>query len=124
MRSGAGKRRARGTRQRATAARLPAAMTSPAEERLLRAAELARIALDPIEVPALARDLERALAAWSSLRTVDVAGVAPLWTLAAEPGPGRVDRCAPSLPRDELLGNAAEIAGGMLRAPDALGGAR
>lgn len=99
-------------------------MTHPADERLLRAAELARIALEPHEVPALARDLERTLAAWASLGALDVEQVEPLWSLAESPGLGRADRVAPSLERGELLANAAEVEDGMLRVPDALGGAR
>lgn len=95
-----------------------------AEERLLCAAALARIELEPHEVPRLARELDRTLAAWASLREVDVEGVAPLWSVAAEHGPERADRVEPSLARDELLANAAEREEGLLRAPDALGGAR
>ncbi len=96
----------------------------PSQERLQRAAALARIALDPFEAPALACDLERALAAWSSLRAVDTGGVEPLWSVAVEAGPERADRVAPSLDRGELLANSPMALDGLLRAPDALGGAR
>lgn len=96
----------------------------PLPERLQRAAALARIALDPFEAPALSRDLERALAAWSSLRAVDTTGAEPLWSVATDAGPERPDHVVPSLDRGALLANAAATTEGLIRAPDALGGAR
>lgn len=99
-------------------------LPDPPQERLQRTAALARIALDPCEAPALARDLERALVAWSNLRSVDTAGTEPLWSVAVETGPERADRVAPSLERGELLANSPTAQDGLLRAPDALGGAR
>jgi aspartyl-tRNA(Asn)/glutamyl-tRNA(Gln) amidotransferase subunit C len=103
---------------------VPTSAPNPAEERLLRAAALARVELEPHEVPRLARELERTLAAWASLRELDVAGSAPLWSLAGEQGPERADQIGASLSRDELLANAADVEAGCLRVPDALGGAR
>jgi len=98
---------------------VPTSAPNPAEERLLRAAALARVELEPH-----ARELERTLAAWASLRELDVAGSAPLWSLAGDQGPERADRIGASLSRDELLANAADVEAGCLRVPDALGGAR
>lgn len=96
--------------------------TDPAVETVRRVAELARLALDPQEEQALARQFSQILEHFRVLARLDVSGVEA--TLGASRGRDvlRDDAPRPSLPPSAVLANAPAREADFYRVPKTVGG--
>lgn len=86
-------------------------------EDIQHTARLARLELTPEETARFGRDLQKILEYIDQLRSVDISGVEPQRQCNRKLDCLREDRVAPSLSRDDALGNAPDIRDGMFRVP-------
>lgn len=93
-----------------------------AEELVRRTAALARLEIPAQERGAYAGQFERILEAFRGLAELDVEGVEPLFSPAAQDDVEREDRERPSLPRAALLEAAPQALDGFFGVPKTLGG--
>ncbi|HET6201841.1 MAG TPA: Asp-tRNA(Asn)/Glu-tRNA(Gln) amidotransferase subunit GatC [Planctomycetota bacterium] len=86
-------------------------------EAIAGVARLARLDLEPAEGERIAAQLGDILRHFESIRALPTEGVAPI--VHATPGADvfRPDEPLPSLPREEVLGNAPEAEGGFFAVP-------
>jgi len=82
-----------------------------------RVATLARIKIPDSELPLLADELSQILTWIEQLNEVDVAGVAPMSSVAAMRLPMREDKVTDGGDRDAILGNAPAASHGFFAVP-------
>lgn len=97
-------------------------MSTPEEDLVRKAAELARLELGPEETAALARDFATLLEAFRTLQEVDVDGVPPMTGTAELSDVLRDDLQRPGLERSDVLACAPEPRDGFFGVPRVLGG--
>ena len=83
-------------------------------------ASLARLALSPDEIEAMARDLEQILAHVASLDTLDTEGISPTLHGFELPTPLRPDRPAPAMDPELAVSNAPARQGTAFLVPKVL----
>ena len=83
-------------------------------------ARLARLQLDPAQEEGLSRDMERILAFFQSLESLDTEGIEPAARPFPLPGRLRKDKAGPLLERERVLENAPDQAEGFFRVPPVL----
>ncbi len=81
-------------------------------EQVLHVAKLARLTLREDEVPALTEQLAKILGHVAQLAEVDSDSIAPTAQVGVERMPLRPDEPRPTLPRERVLAEAPETAGG------------
>ena len=87
------------------------------DEDVLHVARLARLALTPEEVTAMASQLAGILSHVEALSSLDLTGVPPTGAGRDLRNVTRSDRRRPSWPLDEVLRNAPDPSGGGFRVP-------
>jgi aspartyl-tRNA(Asn)/glutamyl-tRNA(Gln) amidotransferase subunit C len=97
------------------------ALTPPAID-VRRIAALARLALTPDEIDLFSTQLASILAYATIVQEVDTTGVPPTSHPLSDEPRWREDAAVPSLPRDEVLANAPDVAtrAGLFRVPKVL----
>lgn len=80
-------------------------------------AALAKLSLSPVEVAQFDRELNRILAVFETLESVDVDGVQATVHPVADRNLWREDQVQPSLTREEALANAPESEHGFFKVP-------
>ena len=80
-------------------------------------ADLARLQLSDQEIDAYAHQLAHILDYVNQLNTVGTEGVEPTCLVVAGHNPLREDQPAPSLPREDLLGNGPRVQGAFFAVP-------
>ena len=84
---------------------------------VLHVARLARLELDPDEVPGLEQDLRRIVEYVDELAGVDTRGVVPTAHIAVTQAPLRTDAVTPGLPREAALAEAPRAIDGSFAVP-------
>ena len=97
-------------------------MSTPDEDLVRKAAELARLELEPGETAALARDFAVILEAFRSLQSVEVDAVPPMTGASELTDVLRDDVPQPGLERDDALAAAPAPRDGYFGVPRVLGG--
>lgn len=93
----------------------PATMIS--REDVLHVARLARLELAEAEIERMREQLDSILTYIDRLKELDVAGVEPTAHVVPLVNVMREDRVTPSLPQNEMLRNAPDRAGELVRVP-------
>jgi aspartyl-tRNA(Asn)/glutamyl-tRNA(Gln) amidotransferase subunit C len=86
-------------------------------EDVRRVAQLARLRLTDEELATMQEQLSRILVHIQLLQAIDVSGVPPTAQATEITNSFRADETRPSLPRDEVLMNAADTQDGLFRVP-------
>jgi len=84
---------------------------------VLKAAELARLALTDEETELYTGQMQRILGYVEKLSELDTTGVEPTAYTVAEKGAMREDKVTPSLPREEALANGPVTERGCFKVP-------
>lgn len=87
------------------------------DDDVLHVARLARLALTGDEVRTMSEQLSTILSHVEALAALDLDGVPPTAHALDLANVSRPDRARPSWPRDEVLANAPDAAGGAFRVP-------